>query len=378
MAAVGHDDTVVGEQFADASSRSARIQAAVGREAVAPVVGAQGADIHALAPPGGRSPCAAEAFEHEPRDLGGVAAHVPVHLRMGGGGGDIDLEHLRPRREQLAETGEERVERGAEDDGDIGLAHERHRRVRAEAAGHAEVVPVFGEDSPAERARRGDRTGLRSQLAEHRTRVREPRAASGEQERSLCAGEPLSDAIQCGFGDRAGGDGGSGRRGQGQIGDRTDLTRRHIVRDGDHRGLALRPRMLERGERGRGSVPDAHGVRPHADRGGEGDLVDVPRSRPGGGRVADHQQQRDARLRRLGERCEGVREARAIGRGRRRQPSADAVVGIGRHDPAGLVADGDEGGVGAAFDRVEEVRVAGAHHPEHPIEATGEGDRDMR
>ena len=75
------------------------------------------------------------------------------HVRVRRRGGDVDLHHAGARREQLAEAHRELVERGAEHHRDVGLAHELHRALCAEAAGDAEVVAVVGEHAAPERGR---------------------------------------------------------------------------------------------------------------------------------------------------------------------------------------------------------------------------------
>ncbi|CAH0201283.1 hypothetical protein SRABI128_01745 [Microbacterium sp. Bi128] len=134
--------------------------------------------------------------------------------------------------------------------------------------------------------------------------------------------------------------------------------------------------MLE-SDHGRGcGIPVAHRIGPHAHGGAERDLVDAPRARARGRLVTDDQHERNAGLRRLGQRGERVREPGSVCRGRRRDASARTVVGVGGHHAARLMAEGGERGAGA-MQLVDEIRVAVSHHAEDVIDVGGEGAGDV-
>jgi len=170
-----------------------------------------------------------------------------------------------------------------------------------------------------------------------------------------------------------------GRRrcGRGRPRRRTRLARDDVVRDRQHDRHAVGQRVLEGDEDGGRRIPVAHRVGAHAHRRGERDLVDTPRARPRGGLVAHDEEEGDAGLGRLGQRREGVGEARAVGGGRGGETSRGAIVGVGGDDSAGLVPHRGEGKVGLAVQHVEEVRVPVSHHPEDVVEVAGEGVRDV-
>ena len=76
-----------------------------------------------------------------------------------------------------------------------------------------------------------------------------------------------------------------------------------------------------------------------ADGRGESALVDVPRARTDGGLGSGHEEQRDPRLRRLGECGQRVGEARTVRRRGRRDPAARTEVGVRGDDGARLMAE---------------------------------------
>lgn len=135
--------------------------------------------------------------------------------------------------------------------------------------------------------------------------------------------------------------------------------------------------MLDRDLGGGGGIRPTDRVGAGAHRGSQRDLVDVPRSRTRGGLVADDQHYRGVRLHGFGQGGESVREAGTVGRGRRSETAARAMVGVGSHDRARLVADGGEARGCRSLERIEEVRVAVAHHPEDLPHVAGEIDGDV-
>ncbi len=159
---------------------------------------------------------------------------------------------------------------------------------------------------------------------------------------------------------------------------RPRLERRDVVGDREHGRHPVGERVLDRDDgRGRG-IRSAHRVGARTDRRRQRDLVDAPRAAARGGLVAHYQHERDVRLHGLRQRGQRVREARAVGGRRRGQAAAGSVVRVGRDHATRLVPHGGESDVGGALERIEEVRVAVAHHAEHVVDVAGEGGGDVR
>ena len=122
-------------------------------------------------------------------DDGRVPAEIPADVGVRRRRRDVDLHDPRPGREEVAEPHRELVEGCPEHDRDVGLAHERHGALGAEASGHAEVELRAREDPAAERRRGGDGSGRVGEGSERLARARHPRAAAGEEERTLARRE---------------------------------------------------------------------------------------------------------------------------------------------------------------------------------------------
>ena len=378
VAAVRDDDAVFREQFGDPRRGRARVQPPVGCQGVARFVRASGCRVHALAPPAGRRADRRELVGDRAGDEGGIPADVPADVRVGRRGGEVDLEHARAGGEERAEAHRELVERRAEHDGDVGLLDQLHRGFRAEPAGHAEIELGPREDAASESRRGGECPGRVGEGSERVARPGDPRAAPGEQERALRAGQRGG-----GIPDRLGGERAArrdrlGQTGFGGLGHGPGLERGDVVGDREHGGHAIGQRVLDRDDRRRRGIRPAHRVGACADRRGEGDLVDAPGAAARCGLVADHQHEGHVRLHGFGERGQRVREPGAVGGGRGGEPAAGAVIGVGGDDPAGLVAHGGVADVGGALEGIEEVGVAVAHHPEDVVDVQGEGRGDVR
>src|SRR5699024_12049589 len=79
----------------------------------------------------------------------------------------------------------ELIERGTEDDGDIGLPNPLHRSRSAEPAGDSEVEFGLREEVAAQSRRRGQGTCGGSEFAEFGRGSGQPGAAAGEEARTL-------------------------------------------------------------------------------------------------------------------------------------------------------------------------------------------------
>ena len=327
--------------------------------------------------PLGSEPRAASSADQPLGHDGGVAPDEAADVRVGRGGRDIDLHHAGAGREQLAEAHRELVERGSEDDSHVGFADELHRAGRAEAAGDPQVVAGIGEHSTTESRRRGESARRLGEGTELGTRVGEPRAASGEQERATRSAE-------CGreVGDRARVEvrvrshrGGEPRFES--LRHRPHLDSRDVVGDREHRGNAVGEGVLDRDHGGRRGVHPSDRVGAGADRGGERDLVDAPRPWTRGRLVADDEHERHVRLHGLGQGGERVGEAGAVRRGRRGEAAPGAVMGVGGDDGARLVAHRREARRSLGLEGVEEVGVAVAHHAEDVVDVARQSDGDV-
>lgn len=120
-----------------------------------------------------------------------------------------------------------------------------------------------------------------------------------------------------------------------------------------------------------------HRVGARADRRGQGDLVDIPRARTGGRLIAHDQHKRHTRLHGFRQRGEGIGETSAVGGGSRCDSPAGPVVRVGGNHGALLMAHGSEPRRSGAFQSIEEVGVAVAHHAEDGIDVLGEGTGDV-
>ena len=377
MAAVGDDDPVGGQQLADAGRGRARVESAVGRQAVPGGPHDQVGEVDGLAPAGGRRAERTQLLHEGFGDQAGVTAHVRPDVRVRCCGRHVHLDDPRAGREQVAEAHRELVEGGAEQHGDIGRPHGLHRALGAETAGDAEVVARVGENAATQRRAGGERTGRGGEVAEGGAGAGDPRAPAGEQERTLRAGQGRGGVGDGAGGERPGGRERGTRGGGGRLRHRTGLPGGDVVRDRQDRRHPVGERVLDGDDRRGGGVRAADGVGARADGAGERDLVDAPRSRTGCGLVADHQHQRDVRLPRLGERREGVREPGAVGRGGRGQPAGGSVVRVRGDDGAGLVAHRGVRDGPVALQGVEEVGVAVAHDAEDLVDVVGESGGDV-
>ena len=107
-----------------------RIEPAVGRQAVAALVFAQGCDVDRLAPARWLRVERAQFVDERPRDHAGVATEISADVRMRGSRCDVDLHDPRAGCEEVAEAHRELVQGCPEHDRDVGFADERHRALR--------------------------------------------------------------------------------------------------------------------------------------------------------------------------------------------------------------------------------------------------------
>src|SRR5699024_657409 len=135
----------------------------------------------------------------------------------------VDLPDGGRRVEELAEAHGELIERGTEDDGDIGLPNPLHRSRSAEPAGDSVVEFGLREEGAAQSRRRWQATWGGSELVEFGRGSGQPGAAAGEEERTLRRGELLCQTVERDLGEFGIRSQGSGACRTGDLGDGADV-----------------------------------------------------------------------------------------------------------------------------------------------------------
>jgi hypothetical protein len=298
------------------------------------------------------------------RHLRGVAEHlrrgvVAVVDPHDLGAGSQRAVHRRPL-----------VQARAEGDDHVGLLDRALALLRGEAAAHAERARVAGEQPVADQRGREQRADPLAEGLERRARVRQNRAAAGEDDRPLRAGD--------------------------QVRDRGDVRRDVRPLDGDlrrrtrrtrHRApLGVRPRQLlvlqvdgqadddrapldERALGGAGQVvgrrarvAQQHRARAHGRR-ERGDVEGLAHVLAASGLAREHQQRRvlahGGRQRR-----ERVGQAGTLVDRGDAEPVRDLRVGVGGAHRRRLVAHADEPPAAAVHVVLGELEVAAAEQPE--------------
>ncbi|SIK47146.1 Uncharacterised protein [Mycobacteroides abscessus subsp. abscessus] len=265
MAPVGDDDAILGQEFAEAGGSGPRIEPAVGGELRAGLIGAVGCGVDALAPrarpgTGGAQSCG-ELASGQP----GIGADESADPGVRRSVVDVDLPHLSAGGEELPEAHRELVERGSDDDGDIGLPDPLHRSRRPEPSCHAEVELGSREDVPPQRRRHRQRPGRVGELSELLRRSCQPCAAPGEEDRTLRLGEESGQTVERGLRELPGRREGSGLSRARHLGDLPDLEGCDVVGDREHHRHPVGQGMLDRGDGGSRRVDATDRVRAHAD-----------------------------------------------------------------------------------------------------------------
>ena len=279
---------------------------------------------------------------------------------------DVDLHDARLRPDELAVTRRPVVEGRAERQDDVGLRQQLGRDGRGEPARDAQRPRIAVEDPLGHRAVGQQRAGARAERGERGARAAEDGAPSGDDDRPLRALQQVGD----------GGDLLRARRRRRRHGQHQRLGRldgglrlqvdRQVQHDGPplERGATVRAGGVGLG--GRGAV-DRLGDR--ADRVGEVVLVDAEvRGERCAGRVPGDDEERRARLCRLGEAGHGVREARALVHGAHADAPRHARPAVGHAQRSGLVA-GREEPRAAPLERLGGDEIAAADDAEDHLHA---------